>query len=218
MFTYFYLFIYLAAIINTALRPKKSQIKALNYGLEKSYPKYLMIFVRVTQHFTLFSQLMLIIALYSGHNEIAASAQILETVVLILYHIMIQKPTLLAYYEDFDDNSLDIVTSYRRPKEKKYFILWLGLHLQHTIGPLHLFFFKRHFHLKNDKWISTSTYLLIVYGIWSFICWFLQGHPAYPFQKTLRRAGFLFEILFYGSVLILCQTINYILIYYDNKI
>jgi len=216
MFHYFYLFTYLVALINTIIRPKLSQIKALKYGTDRGFPVSLIIFVRITQHFTLYSQLLLIIALFTGHNEIAASAQILETVVLLLYHIMIQRPTLLAYYEDFDKNVLDIVTSYTSPQEKKYFILWLGLHIQHTIAPLHLFIFKRHIHLKNDQYIATSTYLLILYGIWSFFCWFIQGHPVYPFQKTLRRSGPFYEILFYGSVIILCQIINYILVYYDN--
>ena len=217
MFHYFYLFIYFCAQINAIYRPKLSQIRALNYGLKNGWSKPFLIFIRVTQHFTIFSQLLLIISLFTGLNEIVCSAQILETLVLILYHTMIQRPTLLAYHEEFEYNILDIVTSYKIPNPRqrfKLFILWTMLQIQHTMGPLHLFLFKRHKHI--ETYISPATYLLAFYGLWSFFCWYVQGHPVYPFQKTLRRAGFLYEILFYGSVLLLCQLLNYILIYYDN--
>lgn len=181
---------YLVSVGLAWLRPKPYQIKCSEDAIRRGWSRPIVSLTRATQHFTLFSLLLVVCALASGHRETAVVATSLELLVFFLYHgIASYDPTLLGY----DNPDLIRECMGWRPPFSRYIVVWLGLHIQHTLAPFILWGYAEH--RPEDESLVFGA--LFFYIMWNHFCWSVQGRPAYPIQEKLWHRG---RPVYWGSV------------------
>jgi hypothetical protein len=188
MFAWIYLASYLVAVGSAAFFPKPHQRDCEASAKARGWSTPMIMLTRSTGFFTLYGQLWLVIAEFTGNRSAFCVALVIETTVMVLYHTLVAiDPSLLAH----DDNK-DLVRKVTRvlPPMDIHAAIWLGLHLQHTVCPLHLWL-KDHpptiYYADQDVNLSLAAFL--VYVVWNTFCWVVQGKPTYPIQKQVWDRG-----------------------------
>lgn len=184
LFLWFYLTSYVVALVMALACRRKFLKECEKDALIRGWPLWLVRLTRCTQHFTLYAQGWLIVALWTEHREYVVIAMVLETVVFILYQgIVWLDPTLLAH----DEKEFALkVTRWIPPLDKDFFS-YLGLQIQHFLCPLHLWISGTPPHHPEDQWWILLT--LVTYVGWNHLCWKIQGIPPYPLQQILLEMG-----------------------------
>jgi hypothetical protein len=183
------------------------------YALKNGHSKSKMYIVRIFQHYTIWSQLFLIMALYFNKRELEMIAHILQTNLFILYTIIrFYDVSLLTYEENFPSiEFLQRATSWKFPlyeiykKEYTIVFVWLIQNTQHLLAPLH--YWVEHYFYKSVEHDNSLLFeinvLFMCYAIWNFYYWYVCGIPVYPIQIKIYKKGPLVTILFYTSCLLL---------------
>ncbi len=205
MFKYLYLASFLIAIGKTAISPEPHQLECEVHALKCGWPIWIIRLTNSTQFFTLYSQLWLVVALFTNHRETAVIAMVLETTVCILYYVLLyMNAQWLSYHPP---HIMQKVTAWFPPIDS-HCIVWVGLHIQHLICPLHLWLVGGIEHRPEDVCLSVAA--VLVYVGWNTFCWNVQGRPAYPIQqlaaeKHIYGPAALFYILITLTVAIGCD-------------
>lgn len=185
MFNYVYLASLCIALTQNLVFPTMHQKECTQDAVKRGWPLWLIYITRVS-FFTLFSQSLLLFVLFAEdvHRELAVIAMVMETNTFILYHLFISVDAELLSYHD--PQRIKSATSCIPPMDRMS-LVWIMLHVQHTLCPLHLWFYGGVEHRPEDVWWSMIT--MIVYVGWNHFCWRVQGKPTYPFQKKLLEKG-----------------------------
>jgi hypothetical protein len=175
----------LIAMLLGAFFPRTAFLRAEKDALRRGWPISIIRLTRATQFFTLFGQTLVTIALFTNHTSLTVVAFVLDLVVAILYHGICRiDPSLLSY----DDPHLARKVTALLPPMDEHFIVWLGLHGQHTVVPLLLWMSGVPFqHYVSDTWICMG--LFILYSIHNLFCWKVNGIAAYPIQQVMWDHG-----------------------------
>lgn len=190
---------YTTSIGIAVFRPKPYAIKCAEDARIRGWSNWIIILTRATQHFTLYALMMVVLATYTDNHELSVIAASLECLMFVLYHmICFIDPNYLGY----DNPDLIRECARLRPPLNRYFIVWLGLHFQHTIVPI-VMMQNLKYHEPED-WIYVMI-ALMVYIQWNHFCWKVQGLPAYPIQNIL----YAFHPNIYYSSLFLCIVLCY---------
>jgi hypothetical protein len=155
------------------------ELQALNRGFSKA----IIVTTRSFQHLTVYAKLILILYLLTEIQALGPVAHFLEIFVFVCYHsIVTYDPKLLTH----DITVSKKVTGFWPPMDKHIFP-WIGLHIQHTLCPLHAMLMPG---VVYDQTGILSLFVASVgYVCWNYYCWYVQGIPVYPFQMILRTHG-----------------------------
>jgi len=210
---YVTLIAFVIPLVNTSLRPLTFQIKASSYAKENGWPVVVIVLTRALPFLTLYTQFWILIAMYYLNSSTMFIAQTLSISVFLLYHgINLLDPMYLAWHpKELVYEVVRLIPPWKNPF---HLIIWVGLHLQHTIFPFYLFFLaNKHDLNKLFRWVYLvlSSILLIIYILWHLFCWHVQGIPAYPFLVKLRAMEY--EVLFYILGIGIFLVINISILY-----
>lgn len=149
-------------------------------AIQRGWHPFIIHFTRVTQYFTLYGQLWVIIAMMTDIHQFKIVAQYMGLWVFGLYSaIVYYDPTLLAW----DDPDLVRQVTGMVPPMNKYFVVWCGLFFQHRIIPLWYIVFEP---VKPTFLEAMLAYVFASFFMtWSAFTWEVQGKPAYPIQEKL---------------------------------
>lgn len=182
---------YLAAVVASLFFPKPHQRERQADARKRGWSLPMIAVTRSTPFFTLYAQLWLVIALLTGHRECTSVAMILQTVVLVLYHVLaFLNPRHLTYEpEAFVQKIVGLI-----PPRDRHLLPWIGNRIQHHVSPLYLWVRGCKFlggdgvvHQPQDVWLALLA--LGVYYAWGNICWHVQGYSTYPIQARLWEKG-----------------------------
>lgn len=177
---------YVLSVFKTVINPTVYQDLCTLNALKNGYPMPIIILTRATQFYTLFSQLGLIVGLYFEHREFVCTALVLQTNMFLLYHVFMYIDPSLLSYEDRDLLE-NVVYIHKIPRDKNI-ILWTCLQLQHTYCPIYAWYYvitNNIYHNITDIYLSIS--MIVFYSVWNYLCWTVQGLPAYPIQTLLYK-------------------------------
>jgi len=186
---------FLIPIVNTIVNPFYFQKVATLHAKEQGWNILIILTTRAGLYLTVYTQFWILIALIYMTPVTMFIGQSLSWIVFYLYHgINFINPMNLTYHpREF----VEQVVSWKPPLKTPFrstnlfnLIVWIGLHLQHTIFPfyLHYLTYKYNIDYSNNLYAVFYSFIVMgVYVIWHLFCWHVQGIPAYPFLTHLRQ-------------------------------
>lgn len=179
--------VFITPIVFTSINPFPFQKIAAQDAKRRGWGDTIIRVTRSCEFLTLYSQFWTIVAMYYLTPTTMFIAQSLSWSVFIVYHSMNYiSPALLSYHpREF----VQEVVRWTPPRQTKYFGIWLGLHLQHTVSPLYLHYLtqKHNIDYTNNLFAFVSAFNAVLFYIgWHLFCWHVQGIPAYPFLTEQR--------------------------------
>jgi hypothetical protein len=197
-------------MINSIVRPQPFQLNAD----KNKWSMPIIILTRSFQHFTLYSQLYVLYALWALEPTSMFIGKTLSwTVFFAYYGINHVNPMYLAYHPE---ELVKQVTAYKPPCSR-LLIGWIGLHIQHMLFPFYLQYISVKYGINTEMSLSVfiNNYIVIlIYILWHLICWHVQEIPAYPFLINLRT--YEYEILFYNFGILVITLVSYGLLIIDR--
>lgn len=197
-----------ATISMNLTKPRQIARVSETYALDKGWGINIILLTRITQYYTILSQLLLIVSLLCDKKELVVLAHIYQTCLFLLYYgIVYFDVGHITYVENFPNvEYIKRVVAFTPPiysKDKTEMIAWATLNTQHLLAPLYFwvegYLFKS---IKHDNsLIMEVNIIFILYGLWNFFCWHVQGVPAYPIQKKVYDKSIVSAIMFYASCL-----------------
>jgi len=183
MLVEFYAATYLISLIAGAVRPKWKGWNDAHYV--DGWPWVIIWLCHLTQHYTLFSLQWLVVALATGNPHVRSIALVMQTTMCIMYHSVTMVDATLLTWEDPEFTRK--VTSLVPPRDPKLFLVYLCLHVQHTLCPLHLAYLGvEEFHILD---VFAALAAFHFYLFWTTFCWWVLGRPAYPIQAWMLEHG-----------------------------
>ncbi len=179
-----YTLAYVCTVLKTAVIPNRVQRECEEDALQRGWNIWIVRLTRSTQHFTMWAQLWLVLALLTEIRQVECVAMVLGLSVLALYYGFVYKdPTLLSYE---DEDFTRMVASFIPPMNK-YIVVSFCLWFQHFMCPLHLWLTADTVHEHLD--IAWSMCAIAAYVKWNAFAWLVQGKPAYPVQQMILDKG-----------------------------
>jgi hypothetical protein len=195
-------------VINTIFNPLPFQQNATIDARKRGWNESIIKTTRALPFLTLFAQVWFLLAIYTLDSDIMFVTQAISWVVFVLYHGMnFIDPVHLAYHPK---EMIDKVIKLIPPIHPFYFIIWCGLHYQHTLPPFYLYYLACEHDViynNNKNGVYYTMFAMSIYCSWHMFCWKVQGIPAYPFLKELRKQSQ--EMVFYTFGATLTFVISY---------
>ncbi len=189
-------------------KPRPVSKNAEKYALDNGWSKSIVVLTRATQHYTIISQIFLIASLLTNKKELVILTHILQTALFILYYgIVFHDVKYLTYVENFPNvEYLQRIVSFKPPihsEDKTEMFAWITLNTQHLLAPIYFWtegYLYQTIKHDNSLILEVNT-IFILYGLWNFFCWHVQGTAPYPIQKILYDKHIVYAFMFYANCL-----------------